>query len=156
MSWTDRLRRFAVGDPHQALVEHLRVLHQRSADRAARFSASAAEAPTPGAEEDLRALAADEGHLTAVLAQALAERGAAPAAAAAATRNGATPNHWARLVAALDACREGHDQVARATANLIALDPSVAGLLDTLARQLDAEIAALRDLVARADPHAFD
>jgi hypothetical protein len=50
MSWTDRLRRLTSGDPQGALVAELRTLHQRSAERAERFAAYAAQAPTPGAE----------------------------------------------------------------------------------------------------------
>ncbi len=155
MSWADRLRRIAFGDPHGALVAKLRALHQRSADRAARFAAYAAQAPSPNAEDDLRALSADEGKLAVALAEALAERGAAPAVGPA-SLNGATPNHWARLVAVLDSCREAHDELVRQTPDLIALDASIAPLLDTLSRQLDHEIGALRELVARADPHALN
>jgi len=155
MSWTDRLRRLALGDPH-ALVGELRTLHQRSAERAERFTAYAAQAPTPGAERQLQQLASGEAALTKALAQALAERGAPAVTASSPLLNGATPNHWARLVAAINHCREAHDQLVRRTANLVALDPSVAGLLAALSRNLDTEIAALGELVARADPHALN
>ena len=156
MSWTDRLRRLALGDPQRALVGELRTLHQGSADRAERFAAYAAQAPTPGAERQLQQLASGEAALTKALAQALADRGAPAVATPAQLLNGATPNHWARLVAAMDHCRDAHDQLVRSTANLVALDPSVAGLLDALSRNLGTEIAALRELVARADPHALN
>ncbi len=156
MSWTDRLRRLTFGDPQSTLIAELQTLHQRSAERAARLAAYAAQAPTAGAERELQQLAAGEATLTTALADALTERGASAASAPAPLLNGATRNHWGRVVAAMDSCRHAHDQLVRATANLIALDPSVAGLLNAISRNLDSEIAALRELVARADPHALN
>jgi|SRR6185369_11475318 len=156
MSWTDRLRRLTSGDPQGALVAELRTLHQRSAERAERFAAYAAQAPTPGAERELQQLAAGEATLTSALAQALTERGATAVPAPSPLLNGATQNHWARIVAAMDRSRQAHDELVRAMANLVALDPSVAGLLDALSRNLDAELIALREIVARADPHALN
>jgi hypothetical protein len=154
MSWTERLRR-VLGDSHAELAEHLEAIHRGSADRAARLAAAAAAAPHAGAARELDALAAGERALAASVAEALAAHGGRPATAAVVSE-GAGRNHWARLVGVLDACRDSHDEIVRLMPRLIALDPSIAGLVDALTRRLDAEIAELRNLIARADPQAVD
>jgi hypothetical protein len=158
MSWADRLLRLASGDPKREIAEQLAAMHRRSVDQAHRFTADAAQAPTAAAEKELRALAADRGAQMAALARALEERGAAgePSAAPGPVPNGAARNHWARLVAALEACRQERGQILRVTPRLLELDPALAGLLDTVLRGLDAELHALRAMIARADPQALN
>ena len=80
----------------------------------------------------------------------------APAPAAPATLNGATRNHWARLVVALEACRESRSQLARTVPGLLAADAGLTGLLDTLDSGYHAQSVMLRTLIARADPQALD
>src|SRR4051812_44284998 len=109
MSWTDRFRRLTSGDPERAVVDELRVLHQRSAERVERFTAYAGQAPTAAAEHEFRQLAEGEATLTSALAEALAARGVVVSAAPSAVLNGGAPNHWARVVAAMDSCREAHE-----------------------------------------------
>ena len=158
MTWADRLLRLAIGDRKGEIAETLAAMHQRSADQARRLGAYAAQAPTAAAEGELHALAADRGAQTAVLAHALEERGAAVEvpAAPAPVLNGAARNHWARLVAALEACREERAEILRATPRLLELDAELGPLLDAVVRGLDAELLALRALIARADPHALN
>jgi len=158
MSWSDRLLRLAVGDPKREVVEPLLSVHQRATAQVQRLSAAAAQAPTAGAEHELRSLAAQEGELAAAVALALQDRGAAPAAASSSPPelNGATHNHWARLVEALEACRQARANLLRATPHLLELDAGLAGLLRAALHGLDAEVLALRSLIARADPQALD
>jgi len=59
-------------------------------------------------------------------------------------------------VACLETCRETRAQLLRQTPRLLELDPSLDGLLASLLRRLDAEVLALRSLIARADPQALD
>lgn len=158
MSWADRLLRLAIGDPKREIAEQLAAMHQHAADQAHRLTAGAAQAPTAAAESELRALAADRGAQTAALAHALEERGAAGATpvASAPVLNGAARSHWARLVAALEACRQERGQTLRATPRLLELDPALAGLLDAVLHGLDAELLTLRAMIARADPQALN
>jgi hypothetical protein len=157
MTWADRLMRLASGDRTPELVERLRDLCRRSVDQTRRLESAAAQAPTASAETDLRSLAAAQNELTSTLETALAERPSQPAPAPpAATLNGATRNHWARLVIALEACREVRAQLARMIPGLLDADPSLAGLLDNLDRGYHAQSVSLRTLIARADPQALD
>jgi hypothetical protein len=158
MTWADRLLRRAIGHPKREIAEQLAAMRQRSADQAQRLGAAAAQAPTAAAEGELHALAADRGAQTAALAHALEERAAAVEmpAAPAPVLNGAARNHWARLVAALEACREERAQILRATPRLLELDGELAELLDAVLRALDAELLALRAMIARADPQALN
>jgi hypothetical protein len=156
MTWADRLLRLAVGDPKRQIADQLVAIHRRLVAQAERLAADAAQAPTPGAERELRALAATEDAAATVLGEALHERGSAPTPVAAPVPNGAARNHWARLVACLETCRETRAQLLRHTPRLIELDPSLDGLLASLLRGLDAEVLALRSLIARADPQALD
>lgn len=158
MTWADRLLRLAVGDPKHEVVEQLGIMHQREVDQAERLAAGAAQAPTAGAERDLRALAAERGEMAAGLAGALKERGGAIADAAGtrAAPNGATQNHWARLVVALEACRNARAQLARTSPHLLELDPSLADPIAALDRSHYVESVALRTLIARADPQALN
>jgi len=158
MTWADRLLRLASVDRTPQVVEHLRDMRQRSAEQARRLETAAAQAPTASAETDLRSLAAAQNELTANLDAALAERPQpAPAPAApAATLNGATRNHWARLVVALEACRESRSQLARTIPGLLEADPRLGGVLDNLDRGYHVQSLALRTLIARADPQALD
>lgn len=156
MRWTERLWRLAGGDPTAELIATLRTVHQGAAERAERLAAYAAQAPTAGAEEELERLSAAEAALAGSLAAALSDRGATPITAATAQRNGAAPSHWARLVIALEESRRAHHDVARVTAGVLAAEPALADLMAALTRQLDLEMAALRELIARADPHALN
>jgi len=157
MTWADRLRRLAVGDPKREVAERLLGVYQRSVVRAKQLDADAAQAPTAGAEHELRLLADAERSAAAALTQALQERGTdAAAAVPAPALNGAARNHWARLVGRLEACREARAQLLRQTPRLVELDSSLADLLGSLLRGLDAEVLALRSLIARADPQALD
>jgi len=158
MTWADRLLRLAVGDPQREVVEQLGIMHRRAADQAERLAAAAAQAPTAGAESDLRALAAERSEVAAGLARALKERVAVAAdvVASRSALNGATQNHWARLVAALEACREARAQLARTSPHLLELDPSLADLIAALDRSHYAESVVLRTLIARADPQALN
>src|SRR5215468_10447468 len=131
MTWADRLFRLAVGDPKREIGELLQGVQRRTADQGRRLSAAADQAPTAGAEAELRALATEASMLAAHLAELLA-RGGPTAAAPEPTSvlNGATRNHWARLVAAMEAGRETRAQLLRATPRLLELDGSLAALLD--------------------------
>jgi hypothetical protein len=132
-------------------------MHQRCADQTQRLAAAAAQAPTAGAEEELRGLAAAQDELTASLAAALAQRAAAPAVAMPAlVLNGAARNHWARLVAALEACRAARAELARTTPRLTEADASLAPVWETVDRRYERESLALRALIARADPQALN
>jgi hypothetical protein len=158
MRWADRLLRLAIGDPKQEVAERLAAMHQGSADQAHRLTANAAQAPTAAAESELRALAADRGAQTVALAHALTQRAVAAdvPAAPAPVLNGAARNHWARLVAALEACRQERAQILRATPRLLELDPALGELLEAVLRGLDAELHTLRAMIARADPQALN
>jgi hypothetical protein len=158
MSWADRLLRLAIGDPKREIANQLVAMRQRAADQAHLLTAGAAQAPTAAAERELHALAADRRAQTAALAHALEERGAPSDMPAAPTPvlNGAARNHWARLVAALEACRQERGQILRATPRLLELDPPLGELLETVLRGLDAELLTLRAMIARADPQALN
>ncbi len=157
MTWAERLLRLAGGDPKREVVESLLAIHQRSVAQAQRLTAAASQAPTAAAEKELHALAAQESELTAAAAHALQERGAVPSAPLPAPAfNGAARNHWARLVAALEGCREARARLLRATPRLLELDASLADLLRASLRALDRELVGLRALIARADPQALD
>lgn len=157
MTWAERLLRLAGGDPKRAIVDHLRTIQQRAVDQAERLSAAAAQAPTAGAEGELRTLTAEASALAADLTRALDGRGpASQPGQPPPALNGATRNHWARLVAALEACRETRAQLLRTTPRLLELDGSLAALLEAWLHRLDTELVALRALIARADPQALD
>src|SRR5262245_57193599 len=157
MTWADRLFRLASGDRMPEVVEQLRTMHTRSVEQSGRLAAVAAQAPTAGAETDLRRLAAAQDGQSAALSSALAERAGEPAPGQPApSLNGATRNHWARLVAALEACRDARAQLARTIPSLLDADPTLAGLLDALDRGYHEQSTALRALIARADPQALN
>ena len=157
MTWADRLLRLAVGDPKREVAEQLLGIYRRSVAQAEQLETDAAQAPTAGAEHELRALAAAERDAAAALTQALQERGTdTTAAIPAPALNGAARNHWARLVGRLEACREARAHLLRHTPRLMELDPSLNALLGSLLHGLDAEVLALRSLIARADPQALD
>jgi hypothetical protein len=157
MTWADRLLRLAGGDRTGEVAEHLHGMHRHCTEQAQRLAAAAAQAPTAGAEEALRDLAARQADLATALAAALAQRQAPAAASAPApVLNGAARNHWARLVAALEACRAARSELARATPRLIEADASLAPLLEIVDRGYERESLALRALIARADPQALN
>jgi hypothetical protein len=157
MTWADRLFRLASGDRSREIIEQLRAAHARSVAQGNRLAAAAAQAPTAGAENALRGLAAARAAQTAHLAGALAERGAAPGTEVPAPiLNGAARNHWARLVAALEACREARGHLARTQPRLVEADASLDGLLQSVDGSWGAESLALRALIARADPQALN
>jgi hypothetical protein len=153
MSWADRLLRRASGSSAAA---PLATWQQQCLARGTRLVTIADQAP-PAADAPLRELAERQVHLAATLAAALHERGA-PAHAAAAVESpvAAAPNHWARLVAELDEARGTEAEVARAAPALLAIDPQLAPVLEALSAGLRAHRAALRELIARADPQALN
>jgi hypothetical protein len=155
MSWTDRLIRLATGDPQQMVREALLKLHFGSAERAQRLAADAELSPTAAAETMLRELAAREHERGEALRLALRQRGHEPSPVPAPAGSGGH-NHWARLVADLEACRLARDQLVRERAALLERDDSLADLLDSVLAGLDAQAAALRTLIARSDPQALD
>jgi hypothetical protein len=157
MSWADRLLRLAIGDPKDEVVEQLARMHQRAVDQGRRLEAYAAQAPNAAAETELQALAAERRTQVDGLAAALQVSNAPePSAGPPIVPNGAARNHWARLVAALEACRTERAETLRATPRLLELDPTLAPVLESSLRSLDAELLALRALIARADPQALN
>lgn len=157
MGWSDRLSRWATGDLARRTAEPLRAAAGRATAQQARLVAAAAAAPNAGAQTALRSLAADVGQRAAALAAAARERGAAEMSAASpAEPPESARNHWARLVAALEAARDGRARLQRELPSLLEHDPTLAQLLDTVLRGLEAELLELRTLIARADPQAWD
>jgi hypothetical protein len=155
MSWAERLRQFATGDPDQPVREVLGRLHDESAARAARLTAHAAQAPTAGSEAHLAELAAAEAALRDRLADALRKRDVEPRPVVVEPSDGAR-NHWARVVVDLEACREARDELARERADLLERDAGLAALIDALQAMLEAQADGLRTLIARADPQALN
>jgi len=156
MSWADRLLRFAGRDTNRELVDHLRAIHQSSAVLGERLAACAGQAPNQNAEHDLALLVTAARALTESVAVALQQRGAPQPSAPGAVLNGAARNHWARLVSALDACREGRGHVLRHTPRLLELDPSLVDVLRQVSGGFDEQLDGLRALIARADPQAIN
>lgn len=157
MTWADRLIRFASGDRAGEVVEHLRDMHRRCTEQAHRLGAAAAQAPTAGFERELRSLADAQAERVTVVAEGLAQRGVAPATTVPApVLNGAARNHWARLVAALEACRAARAELARTTPRLLEADASLASLLARVDGGFQHESLVLRALIARADPLALN
>jgi hypothetical protein len=156
MTWADRLFRLAVGDPQREIAQSLAAIQQRAAAQEQRLLTAAEQAPTAAAENELRALAARQRDLAAAVAAALQARGAAPAVRSGPPSNGASRNHWTRLVTALEGGQAARAQLVRDTAHLLELDAELATLLQTLLAGLDAELLALRALIARADPQAIN
>lgn len=155
MSWAARLIQLATGDPQQPLRDALLRLYQASAERVARLAAHAAQAPTPGSETHLDELAAAETGVRDALQRALHARGVETPAAPAAANDG-RHNHWARLVADLDACRAARDRLLRQRADLLERDPSIAELVDSVLANFDTQADGLRTLISRADPQALN
>lgn len=158
MTWADRLLRLATGDPQREVVEQLALMHRGALAQAQRFAADAAQAPNEASESELHALATERQALAVALDAALQRSGleaslTAPGAPAA---NGASRNHWARLVAALEACRDERSQVLIALPRILELDASQENLFELVLRGLDAELLSLRALIARADPQALN
>jgi hypothetical protein len=157
MTWAERLLRLTGGGRTSEIVAQLQAMHQRSSAQEQRLAAAAAQAPTAGAEHELGALAAAREQLTAALAGALAERGGTPdAGGPPPVLNGAARNHWARLVAALEAGRQARAHLALTQPSLVELDPALEGLLQSVDRGSHRESLALRALIARADPQALN
>ena len=156
MTWADRLYRLAIGDPRREIAERLSAVQQCSVAQQQRLANAAAQAPTASAETELRALAARQHELGAAVGRALQGRGAVPAAIPGPPSNGATRNHWARLVTALEGARAARAQLLRDTPRLLELDAGLADLLRQLLAALDIEVVGLRAMIARADPQAID
>jgi hypothetical protein len=156
MTWTDRLLRLVGRDAEGEVLDHLRDVHGWSAALAQRLAACAQHAPNQNAEQDLGVLVQSANTLVVALAQALQARGGPTGGAGAPLLNGAARNHWARLVAALEACREARARVLRHTPRLLELDPALVELLRQLGDGLDQQLDGLRALIARADPQAID
>jgi hypothetical protein len=154
MGWAERLIRLATGDPQQALRDELLGLYRASADRARRLAAHAAQAPTRSSEAQLSELAVREAALRDALQEALRQHGVEPPPLQAVNDGG--HNHWARLVADLEATRTARDELSRKRADLAARDPSVDPLLQSILSGLDAQATELRTLIARADPQALN
>lgn len=155
MTWAERLIRLASGDRQRPLQAALLELYRDSDSRAQRLATHAALAPAPTAESQLRALAAKEAAERDGLQRTLRQLGVEPPAPAAVANDGGH-NHWARLVADLEACRTARDRLYRERARLIALAPQITELLDAHLVALDGQAAQLRELIARADPQALN
>jgi hypothetical protein len=156
MSWAERLLRIATGDWKPEVIGHLQAFQRGTTALAESLAAAAVQAPNAGAESELRELIGLANELSAALARAVQERASTVTALPSAVLNGAARNHWARLVNALEACRELRAQVLRNTPRLLELDPSLAEPLRDLAAGLHAQLLGLRALIARADPQALD
>jgi len=156
MTWADRLLRFATGDRRREVVDQLLGFHRATAALAHALHAATGQAPNTGAESELGPLATAADELAAAVTRALQERQASPTTLPTPALNGASRNHWARLVAILDTARELRGQVLRHTPRLLELDPSLTELLGELTAGLTAQLAGLRALIARADPQALD
>jgi hypothetical protein len=157
MGWTDRLSRWATGDLARRIAEPLRAAAGRASAQQARLAAAAAAAPNGGAQLALQTLAADAGRRVGALVAAARER--APAEvfeAPTAAQPESAHNHWARLVAALEPARAERARLQQELPSLLEHDPTLAEVLETVLRGLDAELIELRTLIARADPQAWD
>jgi hypothetical protein len=156
MTWAERLLRFATGDRKPEVLDHLAAFQRGVLALAQALEAAGREAPNVGAEGDLSALATAARALVTAMTDALQARGSSLAPVPPPVLNGAARNHWARLVNALEACRELLGRVERTTPRLLELEPELAEPLRGLSAGLHTQLLGLRALIARADPQALD
>jgi hypothetical protein len=157
MGWSDRLSRWATGDLARRTWQPLLAAAAGATAQQARLAAAAAAAPTSGAHVALQALVSGAGQRAAALAAAARERGGTEAAAAPrAEPPESARNHWARLVAALEADRAERAELQWELPALLEHDATLAEPLEKALQSLDAELLELRTLIARADPQAID
>ncbi len=157
MGWTDRLSGWATGDSARRTPRPLLAAAARASVQQARLAAAAAAAPTSGAQTALQALASGAGRRAAALTAAARERGGTDASAAPrAEPPESARNHWARLVAALEADRAERAELQWELPGLLEHDATLAESLEKALHSLDAELLELRTLIARADPQAID
>ena len=157
MGWSDRLSRWATGDLARRTSQPLLAAAARATAQTTRLAAAAAAAPNSGAQTALQALEAGASRRAAALAAAAQARGETEASAAPrAEPPESARNHWARLVAALEADRAERAQLQRELPALLEHDATLAEPLNSALHGLDAELLELRTLIARADPQAWD
>lgn len=156
MTWAERLMRLASSDPAPALAARLVSLQQGFSQRAHRLEAHAQLAPTAGAERSLTALAARQAAAAEAIADTLRQRGVAPPAVPSNEPDGTESSHWARLATDLETGRAANAALLQQIPALLEDGPELAPLLESLRHGLDGLLRELRELIARADPHALN
>ena len=158
MSWAQRLAQFVTGegagaedDLHPALAH----LYVSLLERSQCLRAHAALAPTASSEGELSQLGDEQSGLAQLLQTKLADRGVTTPPPPAAPPSVA-PNHWARVVDDWERIRADRIRLLEAARQVSDSDPQLAELVATLARGLDANLAVLHRLIARADPQALN
>lgn len=114
----------------------------------------AQKAPYAHAEKLLLGLA--EAEETQVERLRAAIEGLGGSAAADALPPDQAKNHWARMVLDLEAKQAAGNRYLEQAIRWENLHPEIGELLRTLEREQQAHRQALRDLVARSDPHALN
>ena len=152
-----RILQFTIGSSDDdAISSDLLGLYVGFRERSRQLEALAEQAPHDSAERELRRLAAAEVALAGRLEVALSEQGASAPPLAPTPAAAEETNHWARLVAALEAHREARAQLLDAATSIPDQAPELIPLLDDLSRGVDSLLSGLRTLIARADPQALD
>ena len=158
MNWATRIRRLAIGEEGGAedVREELLRLCADFFERARRLTHDAAQAPNDLAERALLQLAEDHAGLGNRMREMLAGRHIAVPPSDDSPLPSMGPNHWARVVEDLQAQRTARGQLLELAARVNETDPELATALESLAAGVEAHLARLRSLIARADPHAID
>lgn len=157
MSWAARLLGVeGTGNDNDEVRTGIEEAHSRLLGLAQGLDRDAGVAPTAQSEQVLRAVAREDEALAAELKERLKALGIGnPVVSVAAAPLGA-PNHWARLVEALEGHRHSRDSFLETAAQLGEVAPEIVPLFERLSRIEEAHLHRLRDLVARADPQALD
>jgi len=157
MSWLDRFRRTCLdgADSDATVARELAALQLLLLRNAERMTVHAGQAPSPPARSGLSALAAEDADSAVRLHRLLTELGGPiPLVHAKKPEQSPAASHWARLCQDLD----GHlAALARLNAARIRVDsPDLQTRIEHLATREQNHVKRLRDLIARADPHALN
>jgi len=158
MGMLDKISRIVIGSERATARDAVTVLtdtYTAAMQRSRDLAQHAELAPQPASADALRELAAAEEAQAARLREALRTAGVDTRATPEAPVSGGS-NHWARLVADLEAHRASMRGARERAVHFAETVPSTAALFDQLSREEALHCERLRALIARADPQALD
>ncbi len=138
------------------LNSELRRLYIGFIERAERLQTSAQQAPSESTDSDLRRLASDHRRAAELIRAALEARDSSAPRYTAKEQPALGHNHWARIVADLEAFHHGRDDIQAMADTTLERHPELTDLFEALSRTMDDHITRLRGEIARADPLALN
>jgi hypothetical protein len=154
MSWAEKLKGWAWGEPQRNESTDLRQLWVDLDRQAHRLARHAKLAPNEAAEMELCRMAAEQSAIADKLRDGVGDKVDSPPPVE--TAPPASLNHWARLVQDLEHMRSQRDRLFDAAKERDADDLPLSELLDELAQRIEVQLSRLRALIARADAQSLN